>query len=245
MHSTLLAPLSPSPKASAAGETLVGMLHPIHLNGCGKMSSLNMKKNSRISVYLICLTLSIFLVESSQAQEPTSVQTDSSGNEKLGKYSLIAAYFGETITHPGLNFGIQYSFFEKGKTKLISNLNLGGYTHPRHHRALFLDAEAGIRRTTQFGLFSEFLLGVGYNHSWVNGNLYVRRGPDEVKKIRDKGRSHLMTSTSFGLGWDFSKKKDLPMNVFLRLKPLFVYPVNQNLLIQSSIMTGIIWKLNL
>ena len=67
-----------------------------------------------------------------------------------GKYALNAAYFGETITHPGLTVGLEYTLLEGRKRSLISSVNLGGYTHPRHHRALFLNLEGGLRRTIFF-----------------------------------------------------------------------------------------------
>jgi hypothetical protein len=92
-------------------------------------------------------------------------------------------------------------------------------------------------------LYSDFFFGVGYNHSWVNGDVYVSDGEDDVKIIKDKGHARLMLNGSLGLGWNFLKNNRQPLNVFVRVKPLFIFSVNNNMLIQAALMTGVIWSL--
>jgi hypothetical protein len=189
------------------------------------------------------LVFILMLSNMAYAQDSTNTIVDSLNENNYGKYAITVAYYGETVTHPGLNLGVEYSLWAKKKIRLISSANIGWYTHPRHHRAAFFNVETGIRSTTSFGLYSDFFFGVGYNHSWVNGDVYVSDGEDDVKIIKDKGHARLMLNGSLGLGWNFLKNNRQPLNVFVRVKPLFIFSVNNNMLIQAALMTGVIWSL--
>ena|GEM_PF-2555405 len=200
---------------------------------------------TKVSFKKIALSFVLILSLSSITLAQTIVKNgvETLDENKSGKNEISIAYFGETVTHPGLTLGIERNLWEKKKLKLISSANIGWYTHPRHHCAAFLNIEGGFRSTTSFGLYSDFFLGIGYHHSWVNGDVYVSDGGDDVKIIRDAGRPHLMTNVSFGLGWDFSKKTSSHTKLFIRIKPMFIYPVNNNMLIQAAAMVGVIWPL--
>ena len=191
----------------------------------------------------LCFVLIFALSNMVQAQVIVQNDVDTLDERKLGKYALTAAYFGETITHPGFNLGVEYILWEKRKLKLISSANIGWYTHPRHHHALFLNLEGGFRATASYGLYTDLFVGIGYHHSWVNGDLYVANEADDVKVIWDAGRPHLMMTASLGLGWVFSKKSSSDIKAFVRLKPMFIYPVNHNMLIQGALMVGAIWPI--
>ncbi len=191
----------------------------------------------------LCFVLIFALSKMVQAQVSVKSDIEPLDERKISKYALTAAYFGETITHPGFNLGMEYILWEKRKLKLISSANMGWYTHPRHHRALFLNLEGGCRATASYGLYTDLFVGIGYDHSWVNGDVYVANGADNVKIIWDAGRPHLMMNASLGLGWDFSKKTASDIKAFLRLKPMLIYPVNHNMLMQGALMVGAIWPI--
>ncbi len=107
--------------------------------------------------FVLCLILSNTV--NSQVLEKTEV--DSVDKKRSDRLAFLVAYFGETITHPGFNLGVEYSLWEKKKLMLLSSVNLGAYTHPRHHRALFTNLKAGLRFTTSYGLYTDIFIGIG------------------------------------------------------------------------------------
>ena len=193
--------------------------------------------------FLKYILLYVVLLIQLHVEAQTEEIADTTNNESYGKYALTAAYFGETITHPGLTVGLEYTFWEGRKINLVSSVNLGGYIHPRHHKAMFLELQGGLRRISSYGLYFDFLIGAGYFHTWADGDVYVANDQGDVEEISNVGRPHLMTNLALGIGWDFYKKGSLPLKLFLHVKPLFIYPVNQNLLIQGAIVAGGTWQL--
>ena len=114
--------------------------------------------NYRYTKYFLLCIISLNIL---QVQARTENMADTLENYRSGKYALTVAYFGETITHPGLNFGIENILWEKRKSKLISSTNLDGYTQSRNHRAISLNLEGGYRRTASNGLYSDNFIGFG------------------------------------------------------------------------------------
>ena len=144
-------------------------------------------------------------------------------NKIPGKISV--AYFGEFITHPGLFLGTHKGIWQSGNYTLSYNPGITLYTHSRNHNALLLSNELGNRLTSRKGRFAELMLGLGYMHTWLQGDVYVRRDNGEVRTQFDWGRPHLMISTSLGFGWK-SAAEQHPQDYFLRIIAFGQYPFN-------------------
>ena len=162
--------------------------------------------------------------------------------DTAGRFGLSVAYFGETITHPGFRLGGEWSVVDRPKYALIAGADLGFYSHKRSHTALFTDVKFGVRGTTRSGLYLDVFAGIGYFHTWVNGDVYVQDGDGVALRGLSAGRPHVMPNGSFGLGWDFSRKTELPLSVFVSLAPFSEYPFNTKSAMHAALLVGATWR---
>jgi len=59
----------------------------------------------------------------------------------------------------------------KNKLLFVSG-NVGCYKHKRNHLGLFINSEIGFRKTRNKGMKYEYLLGIGYLHTFLQGDTY-------------------------------------------------------------------------
>lgn len=62
---------------------------------------------------------------------------------EAGRLRLTLAYFGETLTHPGVTIGAERAFWRSGGHELLTTTNFGAYHHAGNHNGLFLNGELG------------------------------------------------------------------------------------------------------
>lgn len=170
---------------------------------------------------LTILTLLFFLF-------PSVIQAKE--ERERSPWSVSLSYYGEWISQPGFTLGAEYLICENEKesVKLFTALSGGGYFHDQNHNAFFADSYIGSRFTTPVGYFGDILLGAGYLHTWPDGVVYT--GVDSEGNLIEKdhpGDPHLKLNVSFGfLGWDFSKRTDLPVTAVARMALFGEYPYN-------------------
>lgn len=143
----------------------------------------------------------------------------------LDKRAVSVAYFGEFITHPGISVEFPTLLKAARKHTLYRKLGVTLYTHRRNHNAFILTGEAGSRLTNKQGRFGEALVGLGYMHTWLQGDVYTRAGSGTVTESFDWGRPHLVLSFSLGAGWE-AHREALPGTNFIRLIAFGEYPFN-------------------
>lgn len=158
------------------------------------------------------------------------------------RFAVTAAYYGETITHPGVALGGEFYAFERPRYKLIAASKAGMYLHPHSHGAAFLDAELGQRVTAIYGLYGDLFTGVGYMHSWPWGDIYERAADGGVQRKRNLGHARVKFGGGLGLGWDLSKNSVAPLSVFLRLDLFGEAPFNKGIALHGALMAGVIWR---
>jgi len=166
------------------------------------------------------------------------------GQEQAGsKINISIGYYGETITHPGLIAGIEYTPVVLGKYQMILALNAGGYVHKRNNTSFFVRGQWGQRITFNNGLFIEQFLGLGYLHQFTHGGeLYEVLPNGSIVETPDRGRPNIMPSVTLGLGYDFSKKGIANLSIFLRPELFWKAPFNGYYLTHPALSTGIISK---
>lgn len=161
----------------------------------------------------------------------------------MSRLGVTGAYFGETITHPGVVGGVEFYAWENRWYKLIPASNVGFYLHPHSHGAAFVDLELGHRVTTRFGLYFDLFTGLGYLHSWPYGDIYRRNEAGAVERKPNLGHPKLMVDGALGLGWDFSKNDLLPISAFARVVMFGEYPFNTRVALHGALMAGVTWRL--
>jgi hypothetical protein len=155
---------------------------------------------------------------------------DADGPPRL---TFTAAYFGETIFHPGLMAGVEYRLVEDDWGTLFVTGNLGSYVHVRNHVGVFLDSEFGYRFTYASGYELEALAGIGYLHTFLDAPVYEVDDAGHVERVFDAGRPHFMPTLSLGTAWQFEH-----VAPFLRLQTFGQYPFNHELLLHFALLLG-------
>ena len=116
-----------------------------------KIIRMTLTTKGTFKIFALCFGLIFTLSITAGAQTTAENEIDSLDQKRTGKNAITIAYFGETLTHPGLSLGIEHTLWEKKKKKLITSANIGWYTHPRHHHAAFLNIEGGIDQLLNMG----------------------------------------------------------------------------------------------
>jgi len=173
-------------------------------------------------------------------------------NNKIQGISI--SYFGENLTHYGIKIGTEYSLKITNKTKIKRNLkeipkrkehfitgNIGSYIHKRNHVGLFINSELGYRKTRNNGFKYEFLIGVGYLHTFLQGDTYTVSDDGTVDKVNLAGQSNLMIPISCGLGYDFNYHYKKPFSINLKPSFFIQYPYNHAIAIRPTIDLGLFY----
>lgn len=163
----------------------------------------------------------------------------------LSKTKLTLSYFGETITHTGLNMGIEYYPFQSKKYQMILASNIGGYVHIRNNTSLFIREQWGQRISFDCGVFIDEFIGLGYLHQFTHGGDNYEVLPNgAVVKTPNSGSPMIMPSVAIGTGYDFSKKTKWNIIYFLRPELFWKAPFNGYYLTHLALNTGFIFKIN-
>jgi hypothetical protein len=150
---------------------------------------------------------------------------------ELDAWSVNAAYFGETVLHPGVTVGVErklkfwgrrYGLVEQG---FFGEADVGVYWHARYDVAFFVLPQLGYRLVLPRGFRLEALLGLGYLHTFADGTVYQANG-GTATTVDDRGHAALMTSAMLGVGWDFTVGNHAPFSLFLRAGIFGQYPYN-------------------
>jgi hypothetical protein len=197
-----------------------------------------MKKYLILLLWLLCQ-------HASQAQEKSDAP----------KVGIKSAYMSSVIS-PGFKVGIEYLTKVVTKKKQRSwgtktilkerywTLNLGFYRQVDFHSNLYLLAERQFRRQYGKGFFMEMSPGIGYSRTFLDHATYTLADDGTVSKKTLAGYNYLMLSMAGGLGYDFSKTKNLPLKLYLKPCLFTIFPYNSNKLIRPSYEIGVIFTPN-
>lgn len=157
------------------------------------------------------------------------------------KVAFKLDYFGELVLHPGLSLGIDYSLAKKNWISVHWDSELGGYWHKWNHSSLFLKTSIGARFPIK-SLFVDLNLGAGYMHSFAAGTIYKRSPEGELEKAVNWGHPHFMPCTSFLIGWDGTKKKNLPVTFHLGVEAYLQSSFNHIFLPHAAAKVGLTYQ---
>ncbi len=178
-------------------------------------------------------------------------------NIKMPQISIKAAYMG-SIIYPGFKLGIERPFKviqKENKSKTISKerywtYNLGFYKHKTFHSNTYLLVERQKRRQYPNGFFIETAPGIGYSRTFLDGETYKVDNNGTVSKKSAIGHNYAMLSFAAGLGYDFSKKKEIPIKAYFKPSVFILTPFNSFVYARPTVELGVIytpksfWKAN-
>lgn len=159
--------------------------------------------------------------------------------EQKSNYEVLGislSYFAESGYHHGFFKGIDYVFFNKEKEKkkkegkfknhkFILSPSIGWYSHPNNKMALLFKADLSHRMTFNNGLFGLIGIGTGFSRSFYNIPTY-QIVDEELTKVKLAGRFSSVSNLTFGIGYDFKKKLDIPLSMMIQPEIYFQTPYN-------------------
>lgn len=156
---------------------------------------------------------------------------------------LSAAYYGDTITHPGLKLGAGVPLLERGQHLIFGAANLGYFHHERNSENLFANAEAAYRFTFSFGLYLDLALGAGYMHTFADGPIYtVEDGA--VRRAANTGHPLFMPSAGLGVGYLLGPgPKGGPLTIYIESSFFGQYPRDHLFVGRLALEVGLAWTL--
>lgn len=167
-----------------------------------------------------------------------------SQDAELNKASLSIGYFGETVSHPGFQVGLEYYPFSSNRHEIILGVAAGGFVHKRNNTSYFVRIQSGQRIYFKSGLFFEQFLGVGYLRQYVQGGeLYEVLPNGAVVEIHKSGDSKFMPSIALGLGYNFKSDALSRFSVFVRPEIFWIAPFNGYYLTSFALNLGVNFKI--
>jgi hypothetical protein len=145
---------------------------------------------------------------------------------------VTVAYFGETISHPGIKFGALYNLLTwdkskttpKGKEKHLQKTvdfipSLGVFHHKGYQTGLFISPEVVLSRKKPKGGYRSVGLGAGYMRTFLL-NVYDFDNSGDLRRIH-AGQNYFLTNYSITFGKDLMINKGIPLAIYA--KPQFMY----------------------
>ena len=171
------------------------------------------------------------------------------------KSSRLTLSYISTLIYPGSSIGIEFPvntiYVSKSKKEggvanytkeRFVTTNLSWYHHPAFHDNVYLTAGWMMRRTKSRGFLTEFSPEVGVSRTFLGGTTYQidDNGNATIKKLA--GYYYALISIGGGIGYDFSKTKQLPFLIFSKFNVLLMFPYNSTIYLRPVMEIGLIYK---
>jgi len=168
-------------------------------------------------------------------QSPSTQSESTHVSQPSFPLAVQAGYFGDCITHPGMYGGIQFTPLDHPLHQLVLAGKVGGFVHVRNQVGLFLLAEVGYRFIFRFVLFLELVGSVGIMGSFLGA---------ECVNCVNYPRPRFVPMLQLGIGYDFTKKTNLPFQLVIQPTVFWEYPTNYNWIIHPGLQVGVIIPLS-
>jgi len=198
----------------------------------------------RLIVTLVICIYSVFCV----AQNVDSIHVEKKSSQLTLSYISTLIYPGSSI---GVEFPVSTIYVSKSKKhtgvkdfteERFVTTNLSWYHHPAFHDNVYFSAGWVMRRTKSRGFMTQFSPQVGVSRTFLGGTTYRvdDNGIATIKRLA--GYYYALVSIGGGIGYDFSKTKQLPFLIFSKLNVLMMFPYNNTIYFRPVIEIGLIYK---
>jgi hypothetical protein len=188
-------------------------------------------------IKLTTITITLFFTITVQAQELTKNLTP-----RNQRYGFFVGYYGNKINEPGGQFGVENYLATTPNYQVIGSLFSVLFGKEKQYYAFAISPRIGLRYTSTWGLSLESHFGIGYIYRHFNYDQYELNDNGEILDKGNASISSMMPNFAFGLGYDFSRKTNLPVKLYLRPSCSLNYPAGHILFQASySIEAGIIY----
>jgi hypothetical protein len=169
------------------------------------------------------------------------------------KMNLTAGYYGNLVTNPGLNFGLEYALLEKIKTKskikrgstlikyktkrLELNPTIGFYLDPGGHLAIFKKANIQYKKINNHRRTFTVAMGIGYYHSFIR-KVYDADKTTISENSGIKGSGYFAPEFKMGIG-RAKVKNDKFKGWYLNASSQFLFNYNSTILPLPALELGL------
>jgi hypothetical protein len=198
----------------------------------------------RTKMIFTTLLFALLYMQNSYSQMETKPKEKKSTFSQFIYHEKVAFklnYFGELGLHPGLEIGTDYTLSKRNWITVHWDTNLGGYWHRWNNTSLFLGTTIGARLPI-WSMFLDLNIGAGYMHSFAAGTIYQESADGGVEKAPNFGSSHFRPSFSALIGWDGTRKSNIPLTIHIGAEAYFQSNFNHIFLPHVAAKVGITYK---
>ncbi len=193
---------------------------------------------NKLKIFFVVLFLSLSNFNSLFANDRDTLTKKIYFNLTFFNAAIVKTY--------GLNFGIEKTLFQNDKYHIINGIKLNSGIKKDAYLMGGFTYSSSLRRTYKFGMFFEHSVRFGYLGSYYFNDLYFIKD-EQIKNIGRKWLSSLTLGYFLGLGYDFSKKSNLDLQIFAGTNFFYRFPNLDNVFYFNNITleAGIrftIWK---
>ena len=166
--------------------------------------------------------------------------------------SMTLSFFNHSISvpfhkmiseplHPGIQAGIEGSYFETRGSRLFQTLNIGAFNNKYNGIGFYLNTELAYRFTSTLGIYAETLLGLGYLRTYHPTDIYELNSSGTYEKVKDKGFSSPLLSFAIGVGYVVKSTSSLSFAPFIRYESMVQtrYSADLDVLPQTAFHVGV------
>jgi len=118
--------------------------------------------------------------------------------------------------NPQLSVGTELALNKSQKHQIIAASSLGFIRNQVIGNTIMLDIDLGYRYLHKSGVYIETSLGLGVLDQFHPRDIYVQSEVDGTyDKVSDKGTFASLIGNKMGIGYDFSKRSELPFRLDL------------------------------
>jgi len=135
----------------------------------------------------------------------------------IGNHVVGFPYENLTSTYnPHFSVGTERFLNKSLKHQLFLASNLGFISNRVIGNSILIDLDFGYRYAAPKGFFIDIALGSGAIDQFHPAEIYQQNSSDgSYQKVKDKGRWSSLISLKTGIGYNFSKKTNLPIAIGL------------------------------
>lgn len=188
----------------------------------------------RLSSFLLLMALAIH----AGAQGLTTPN----GTPKNYRFGYSLGYYGDQISNVGAQIGLERYLSTTKNYQVIGTVLLNGFAVKDAYTAVAITPRVGMRATANFGLTAEMHLGLGYRHTFFQYDDYAINESGQLVSRGKAAQASVMPNLAIGVGYDFRRTTNWPIQYFARMSVNYVYP-NRHFLFEAryALETGIIW----
>ena len=215
-------------------------------------------RKSSINVIVKTLCFAVFLSINQGWAQKASVEKVKIHKVETAPWKMGLSYYGNLVTHPGFEFNVEKTLFEKQRSKekkkgtktikkeYLINPSFAFYSHKTSNKNLLLSAEMIRRRQkNDKKSYREYGIGLGYLRKFNTGETWVIKNDGSVKKKKiTSSRGYFTPSLTIGTGRRFMIQEKLPITVFSKLNTNLILGYNAGWVPEFSLELGIRTNLN-